>query len=53
VTPCNLVYGYRYFITCAGSIIRVEGNHLYRKEGAGNVIRTINISKSKETVRWE
>jgi hypothetical protein len=57
VTPCNLVYGYRYFVTCAASIVRVEGSHfwgrysLYKKEAKGNGIRTINISKSKETVQ--
>jgi len=29
VTPCNLVYGYRYFVTCAASIVRVEGSHFW------------------------
>lgn len=57
VTPFDLVCGYRYFVTCATSIFRVEGTHfwgrysLYRKEAEGNVIRTFNISKSKETVQ--
>jgi hypothetical protein len=57
VTPCNLVCGYSYFVTCAASIIMVEGSHfwgrydLYRKEAEGNVIRTINISKNKEAVQ--
>jgi hypothetical protein len=57
VTPCNLVCGYRYFVKCAASINRVEVSHfwgrynLYRKEAEGNGIRTINISKSKETVQ--
>jgi len=57
VTPRNLVYGYRYFVTCVASIVRVEGGHfwgrynLYRKEAEGNGIRTIHISKSKERVQ--
>lgn len=56
VTPCNLVYGYRYFVTCC---LHCQGRrepflgkiNLYRKEAEGNGIRTTNISKSKERVQ--
>jgi len=45
VTPCNLVCGYRYFVTCAASIFRVEGSHFWED--------TIYIGKRQREMRSE